>query len=114
LGFQYETIALHVNSQSTSMPVPLPPSPQLPQVQAPVEQQRGPTDVQAAGQQRDKQTITPEQFQAWQQQRGMPTAQALAAAAARRTAAIQAGSIPLEELTGRELHEHHPELFDGH
>lgn len=88
------------------MPVPLP-SPQHTQ-----EEHRSQKDAQE--QQRDKQTITPETFQAWQQQRGAPTAQSLAAAAAARTAAIRAGTVPLEELTGKELHEHHPELFEGH
>lgn len=58
--------------------------------------------------------MTAEQFQTWQAARMAATAAAAAQAAAAREAAIKTGSIPLEQLTGRELHEHHPELFEGH
>lgn len=33
---------------------------------------------------------------------------------AQRRADVAAGHIPIEELTGRELAEHHPEVFEGY
>lgn len=57
--------------------------------------------------------LTPAEFQAWLQGKGAAQEQA-AAAVAEREAAIQAGSIPVEQLTGRELYAHHPEVFDGY
>lgn len=55
-----------------------------------------------------------EAFQRYLQGRGAVTAETLAAAAAARAAAIKEGRVPLEQLTGRELHEHHPEVFQGY
>lgn len=93
------------------MPVPLPAaSPGA----AAVEQHR--QGVRQHGQPEERQDpgMTAEQFQTWQAARMAATAAAAAQAAAAREAAIKTGSIPLEQLTGRELHEHHPELFEGH
>lgn len=57
--------------------------------------------------------LTPEQLRGWLRRQGAETAESLAAAAAARQQAIREGRVPLEQLTGRELHEHHPEVFDG-
>ena len=90
-----------------TMPVPLPPcSPQAGQ-QPPQQQQ--PEQQQPA----DAPKLTPAEFLEWQRRKGVPTREAVAAAQAARQQAIRSGSLPLEQLTGRELHDHHPELFDG-
>jgi hypothetical protein len=83
------------------MPVPLP-SPQ----QAAPQQSADP-------QQTSK--LTAAQFQEFMQQRQQaPVAAAVAEAAAKRHADIKSGVIPHDQLNGRELHEHFPELFDGY
>ena len=58
--------------------------------------------------------MTAEELAAWLQRREQPpTAEAAAAAAAARRQDIAAGRVPPEALTGKELWEHHPEVFDG-
>lgn len=98
------------------MPVPLPPH--SPPKQQPAQDaaqpaqpaQQEPQEAQQQQQQGPK--LTPAEFQAWLQSKGAAPEQA-AAAAAEREAAIKAGRVPLEQLTGRELHAHHPEVFEG-
>lgn len=104
--------ALSSACQPHIMPVPLPAA--SPKPAAAVEQQGLQPHQEQPQEPPEEPGMTAEQFQAWQAARLAATAAATAQAAAAREAAIKAGSVPLEHLTGRELHEHHPELFEGH
>ena len=95
------------------MPVPLPPpaSPAPPQQQ---EVQQQPSHQQTEQQPHQAQGMTPEQFQQWQQGKACAGAAAAEQAAADRLQAIREGRVPLEQLTVKELLEHHPEAFEGY
>lgn len=94
------------------MPVPLPPN--FPAAQQPAAQTTAqPAPEQQQQGQHDAPKLTPGEFTAWLQSKGAAPEQA-EAAAAEREAAIKAGAVPLEQLTGRELHTHHPEVFEGY
>lgn len=58
--------------------------------------------------------LSKDQFENWKAAQDAEKDAALAAAAAQRQADLLAGKIPLEEMTGRELAEHHPEVFQGY
>eukprot|EP00192_Tetraselmis_astigmatica_P023080 CAMPEP_0117674530 /NCGR_PEP_ID=MMETSP0804-20121206/15093_1 /TAXON_ID=1074897 /ORGANISM="Tetraselmis astigmatica, Strain CCMP880" /LENGTH=75 /DNA_ID=CAMNT_0005483417 /DNA_START=38 /DNA_END=265 /DNA_ORIENTATION=- len=58
--------------------------------------------------------LTAEQFQLWKEQRDQQAAQERRQRAAQRTADIHAGTVPLDDLTGKELFDHHPELFSSY
>jgi len=57
--------------------------------------------------------LTQAEFQQWKQQQDELKLAATAAAADQRRRDLEAGRIPVEEMTGKELHEFHPELFEG-
>ena len=58
--------------------------------------------------------ITAAEFAKWKEKREKEAFQAREAAAAQRREAIKAGRVGIEQLTGRELFEYHPELFEGY
>jgi hypothetical protein len=79
-----------------------------------VQQQQQPLQQQTEQQPQQPQSMTPEQFQQWQQGKACVGAAAAEQAAADRLQAIREGRVPLEQLTGKELHQHHPEVFEGY
>ena len=58
--------------------------------------------------------LTPEEFAAWQTAEKAERQADAQAAAAQRQADLTAGKIPLDEMTGRELADHRPEVFRGY
>ncbi|KAL6771551.1 hypothetical protein ACKKBG_A26835 [Auxenochlorella protothecoides x Auxenochlorella symbiontica] len=58
--------------------------------------------------------LTAEEYREWRQTRDAERAARVAQHAVDREAGILSGSIPPEQLTGRELARHYPELFDGY
>lgn len=62
----------------------------------------------------DEPKLTAEQFRRWKAEKEVTQRLAAQEAEAKRREDILAGRIPLEELTGKELAEHHPEVFEGY
>jgi len=58
--------------------------------------------------------LTKEEFKLWQAAQQQEQAAALEAQIAQREADLAAGYIPIDEMTGKELAEHHPEVFQGY
>ena len=58
--------------------------------------------------------MTKDDFEQWKLNQDAEQKAAAAAQLAQREADLAAGRIPAEEMTGRELAEHHPEVFDGY
>ena len=58
--------------------------------------------------------LSEEEFRRWRQESGEARRAAEAAAAAQRRADLDAGRVPVDDMTGKELHEFHPELFEGY
>ena len=59
-------------------------------------------------------TLTKDQFENWKAAQDAEKDAAVAAEAAQRQADLLSGKIPIEEMTGKELAEYHPELFRGY
>lgn len=58
--------------------------------------------------------LTPAEFAAWQAAEKAERQADAEAAAAQRQADVAAGNVPLDDMTGKELAEHHPEVFKGY
>jgi hypothetical protein len=58
--------------------------------------------------------LTKEEFQKWQAAHEAAQTAALEAKLAQREADVAAGKIPIDEMTGKELAKHHPEVFQGY
>ena len=58
--------------------------------------------------------LTAAEFKQWHEEQEKERRAAEAEAIAQRRADLLANKIPVEEMTGKELHEFHPELFDGY
>ena len=59
--------------------------------------------------------LSREEFEVWKaSQEAATILVAKREAAAQREADLKAGKIPLDEMTGRELAEYNPEVFDGY
>ena len=56
----------------------------------------------------------PDGYNRWKEERQQQQAAAAAAAVEQRRRDILTGRIPIEQLTGRELAEFHPEVFEGY
>jgi hypothetical protein len=58
--------------------------------------------------------MTKDQFEQWKAAQEGERKAAEAAQIAQRRADLAEGRIPLDEMTGRELAEYHPEVFQGY
>jgi hypothetical protein len=58
--------------------------------------------------------LTKEEFKQWQAGQQQEHAAVLEAQRAHREADLAAGHIPIDEMTGKELAKHHPEVFQGY
>jgi hypothetical protein len=65
-------------------------------------------------QQQQQPRLSLEQFAQWKALREQEKQQEVKRLAEQRVVDIKSGRIPLDELTGRELAEHHPEVFQGY
>ena len=58
--------------------------------------------------------LSKEEFEKWQAEHTAEQAAALEAQIQQREADLAAGRIPIDEMTGKELANYHPEVFQGY